>query len=69
MDGYCEVGCNQTERGNVAAILNNSGSAQESDEARNLGCFLEYNEFGSRRGHPLGLEQEITQVLVATATT
>jgi hypothetical protein len=39
--------------------LSKSGSAQESDAARDLGCFLDDNEFGPRGGHPLGLEQEI----------
>jgi hypothetical protein len=33
----------------------------------NLGGFLENDEFSPRRCHPLGLQQEIAQVLVATA--
>src|SRR5262245_7991802 len=43
------------------------GSAQKSDEASDLGCFFDDNEFGPGGGHPLGLEQEITEVLVAAA--
>jgi hypothetical protein len=34
-----------------------SGSAQEFDGTRILGCFPENHEFGSGGGHALGFEQ------------
>src|SRR5580658_10460689 len=45
-----------------------SGSPQEFDWTRILGCFLEDHEFGTGRGHALGLQKEVTLVLVARAT-
>ena len=44
-----------------------TGSPQEFDGTRILGCFLENHEFGPGRGHALGLQQQVVQVLVATA--
>ena len=49
--------------------LGKRGSARESDRGRILGCFLEDHEFGSGRCHPLCLEQEVTEVFVATPPT
>jgi hypothetical protein len=43
------------------------GSAQEFVETRILGCFLKNDEFGLGDRHALRLEQEIGEVLVATA--
>ena len=45
----------------------NSGSAQEFVETLILGCFLENDEFGLCDRHALGLEQQIAEILVATA--
>jgi len=46
-----------------------SGSAQQSDEGRILGGFLESDEFGLGGGQPLCLQQQIVQIAVASATT
>ncbi len=43
------------------------GSAQESVEARILGCFPEDNKFGLGGRHPLRFQQEVTAVLIAPA--
>src|SRR5580692_6706571 len=32
-----------------------------------LGCFLENHEFGRGRGHALSFQEQVTQVLIATA--
>src|SRR5438034_11822434 len=44
-----------------------NGSAQEFVEARILGCFLKNDEFGLGDRHALSLEQQIAEILVATA--
>ncbi len=41
------------------------GSAQESVEARILGCFPEDDEFGLGGRYPLRFQQEVTQILIA----
>src|ERR1700688_1469111 len=43
------------------------GSAQEFVETRILGCFLENDEFGLCDRHAVGFEQQIAEILVATA--
>jgi hypothetical protein len=43
------------------------GSAQEFVETRILGCFLQNDEFGLGDRHALRLEQQIAEILVATA--
>jgi hypothetical protein len=43
------------------------GSAQESVEARILGCFPEDDKFGLSGRHPLRFQQEVMKVLVAPA--
>jgi hypothetical protein len=43
------------------------GSAQEFVETRILGCFLKNDEFGLGDRHALGLQQQIAEILVATA--
>jgi hypothetical protein len=45
----------------------NIGSAQESVEARILGCFPEDDKFGLGRRHPLRFQQEVTEILIAPA--
>ena len=45
------------------------GSAQESDEVRILGGFLESDEFGLGGGHTLRLQQQVVEIAVATTTT
>jgi hypothetical protein len=42
------------------------GSEQESDGTRILGCFPEDHEFGLEGGHPLCLQQEVTEIPIAT---
>src|SRR5271157_3286953 len=42
-----------------------NGSAQQSDEGRILGGFLESNEFGLGGGQPLRLQEQIVQIAVA----
>src|SRR5437016_8409940 len=51
----------------IAGSLAKKGSAQEFVETRILGCFLKNDEFGLGNRHALGLEQQITEILVATA--
>jgi cytochrome c553 len=58
-DYYALYGIFQSTQYPFPGSEKNHGSAQESDAARDLGCFLDDNEFGPRGGHPLGLEQEI----------
>ena len=41
------------------------GSAQEFRERRILGCFLESDEFRLGYRHPLRLQEQIAQILVA----
>jgi hypothetical protein len=50
------------ERGD---LLSFNGSAQESVEARILGCFPEDDKFGLGGRHPLRFEQEVTEILIA----
>src|SRR5713101_10131404 len=45
-----------------------SGSAQEFVETRMLGGFLKNDEFGLGDRHALGLEQQIAEILIATAS-
>ena len=47
--------------------LRQLGSAQESVEARILGCFPEDNKFGLGGRHPLRFQQEVAEVLIAPA--
>jgi hypothetical protein len=54
-----------TAKANIARF---SGSEQEFADEGILGCFLEGHEFGLGRGHPLSLQQEITQIFVPAAT-
>ncbi len=49
----------------VGAALSKIGSAQESVEARILGCFPEDNKFGLGGRHPLRFQQEVAEVLIA----
>src|SRR5215470_15006413 len=48
-------------------MLTKAGSAQEFVETRILGCFLKNDEFGLSDRHTLGFEQQIGEILVATA--
>src|ERR1017187_9510203 len=43
------------------------GSAQEFVETRILGCFLKNDEFGLCDRHALSLEQQVVEILVASA--
>src|SRR5712692_2997448 len=45
-----------------------SGSAQEFVETCMLGGFLKNDEFGLGDRHALGLEQQIAEILIATAS-
>ena len=44
------------------------GSAQKLVEGRILGRFPEDDEFGLGGRHPLRLQQEVTEILIAPAT-
>jgi hypothetical protein len=45
-----------------------NGSAQKLVEGRILGRFPEDDEFGLGGRHPLRLQQEVTEILIAPAT-
>src|SRR5580698_112079 len=50
--------------------LPNEGSERESDRWAILGCFLEGvngDEFDVCRGHPLGLQQQVAEILITAA--
>src|SRR4051794_34011274 len=60
----------QPPTGIVLSPLYFFGSERESDGRPILGCFLDRvnsDEFDVRHGHPLGLQQQVAEILIAAA--
>ena len=64
---YESVGRRGISSKQIGSLASEGGSEQEFDGTRNLGCFLEDDEFGLDGGHALSLQQQIAQILVAAA--